>query len=87
MSIKNSGDLSDMGLVAIGRGCCKLSKFEVQGCENVTVKGVRTMVTLLRKTLTDRIKKLHIDCVWSSLEEEGGVEETSETNHDDCERS
>ncbi|KAF8087439.1 hypothetical protein N665_0585s0017 [Sinapis alba] len=106
LSIKNSSDLSDMGLVAIGRGCCKLSKFEIQGCENVTVKGVRTMVSLLRKTLTDvrisccknldataslkavepiydRIKKLHIDCVWSSLEEGGGVEETSETNHDD----
>ncbi|CAH8355801.1 unnamed protein product [Eruca vesicaria subsp. sativa] len=103
LSIKNSSDLSDMGLVAIGRGCCKLSKFEIQGCENVTVKGVRSMVTLLRKTLTDvrisccknldataslkavepiydRIKKLHVDCVWSSLEEEGGVEET---NHDD----
>ncbi|CAG7873823.1 unnamed protein product [Brassica rapa] len=42
-----------MGLVTIGRGCCNLSKFEVQGCENVTVKGVRTIVTLLRKTLTD----------------------------------
>ncbi|CAN7007401.1 unnamed protein product [Brassica oleracea var. botrytis] len=110
LSIKNSGDLTDMGLVAIGRGCCKLSKFEVQGCENVTVKGVRTMVTLLRKTLTDvrisccknldataslkavepiydRIKKLHIDCVWSSVEEEGGVEETNHDDDDDYERS
>ncbi|KAL0739971.1 hypothetical protein Bca4012_081484 [Brassica carinata] len=106
LSVKNSGDLSDMGLVAIGRGCCKLSKFEIQGCENVTVKGLRTMVTLLRKTLTDvrisccknldataslkavepisdRIKKLHIDCVWSGSEEEGGERvETSETNDD-----
>ena len=36
LSLKNAGDLSDMGLVAIGRG------------ENVTVKGLRTMVTLLR---------------------------------------
>ncbi|KAF3581971.1 hypothetical protein DY000_02028580 [Brassica cretica] len=34
--------------VVIGRSCCKLSKFEIQGCENVTVKGVSTMVTLLR---------------------------------------
>ncbi|CAN8318098.1 unnamed protein product [Cochlearia groenlandica] len=53
LSIKNSGDLTEMGLVAIGRGCCKLSKFEIQGCENVTVKGLRSMVTLLRKTLID----------------------------------
>ncbi|XP_013637137.1 PREDICTED: F-box protein MAX2-like [Brassica oleracea var. oleracea] len=106
LSLKNSADLGDMGLVAIGKGCCKLSKFEIQGCENVTVKGLRTMVTLLRKTLTDvriscckkldataslkavepifdRIKKLHIDCVWSGSEEEGGERvETSETNDD-----
>lgn len=106
LSIKNSADLTDMGLVAIGRGCCKLSKFEIQGCENVTVKGLRTMVTLLRKTLIDvrisccknldttaslkaiepicdRIKKLHIDCVWSGSEEEEERGETSETNHED----
>ncbi|KAG7570212.1 Leucine-rich repeat cysteine-containing subtype [Arabidopsis thaliana x Arabidopsis arenosa] len=107
LSIKNSGDLTDMGLVAIGRGCCRLTKFEIQGCENVTVDGLRTMVSLRRKTLTDvrisccknldataslkavepicdRIKKLHIDCVWSGSEEE--VEErveTSEANHED----
>ncbi|VVB03141.1 unnamed protein product [Arabis nemorensis] len=106
LSIKNSGDLTDMGLVAIGRGCCKLSKFEIQGCENVTVKGLRTMVTLLKKTLIDvsisccknldasasikaiepicdRIKKLHIDCVWSSSGEEEERVETSETNYED----
>ncbi|KFK37113.1 hypothetical protein AALP_AA4G214500 [Arabis alpina] len=105
--IKNSGDLTDMGLIAIGRGCCKLSKFEIQGCENVTVMGLRTMVTLLRKSLIDvrisccknldasgsvkavepicdRIKKLHIDCVWSSSgEEEEDRVETSETNYED----
>nr|ALZ40840.1 more axillary branches 2 [Rorippa indica] len=106
LSIKNSGDLNDMGLVAIGRGCCKLSKFEIQGCENVTVEGLRTMVSLLRKTLTDvrisccknldttaslpaiepicdRIKKLHIDCVWSGSEVE--EQEKVETSKDDDE--
>ncbi|CAH8385353.1 unnamed protein product [Eruca vesicaria subsp. sativa] len=66
LSVKNSGDLSDMSLVAIGRGCCMLRKFEIQGCENVTVNGLRTMVTLLRKTLTD----VRISCyrVWEKLE-------------------
>uniref|UniRef100_A0A1J3DMZ2 F-box protein MAX2 n=1 Tax=Noccaea caerulescens TaxID=107243 RepID=A0A1J3DMZ2_NOCCA len=106
LSIKNSGDLTDMGLVFIGRGCCKLTKFEIQGCDNATVKGLRTMVSLLRKTLTDvrisccknldttaslkaiepicdRIKKLHIDCVWSGAEEEEERGETSETNRED----
>ncbi|KAL1191093.1 F-box protein MAX2 [Cardamine amara subsp. amara] len=111
LSIKNSADLTDMGLIAIGRGCCKLSKFEIQGCENVTVKGLRTMVSLLRKTLTDvrisccknldataslravepicdRIKKLHIDCVWSGSEvEEEGKVETSERSLKRCKYS
>ncbi|KAL9464630.1 hypothetical protein AB3S75_002269 [Citrus x aurantiifolia] len=31
LSIKNFGDLSDMSLVAIGRGCSKLVKLEVEG--------------------------------------------------------
>ncbi|KAK6287158.1 PREDICTED: F-box protein MAX2 [Theobroma cacao] len=51
LSIKNSGDLTDMGLIAIGRGCCKLSRFEVQGCKRITEKGLRTMACLLRNTL------------------------------------
>lgn len=108
LSIKNSGDLTDMGLVAIGRGCCKLTTFEIQGCENVTVDGLRTMVSLRSKTLTDvrisccknldtaaslkaiepicdRIKRLHIDCVWSGSEDEEveGRVETSEADHEE----
>ncbi|XVF16870.1 hypothetical protein REPUB_Repub10bG0068600 [Reevesia pubescens] len=51
LSIKNSGDFTDMGLIAIGRGCCKLSMFEVQGCKRITEKGLRTMACLLRNTL------------------------------------
>ncbi|BFG25015.1 hypothetical protein CerSpe_112890 [Prunus speciosa] len=53
LSIKNSADLTDMGLIEIARGCCKLAKFEVQGCKRITVKGMRTMACLLRKTLVD----------------------------------
>lgn len=58
LCIKNCGDLTDMGLIAIGRGCCKLSKFEVQGCKRITEKGLRTMVCLLRNTLV----KVKISC-------------------------
>ncbi|PRQ50137.1 putative leucine-rich repeat domain, L domain-containing protein [Rosa chinensis] len=53
LSIKNSADLTDMGLIEIARGCCKLAKFEVYGCKKITVKGLRTLACLLRKTLVD----------------------------------
>lgn len=53
LSIKNCGDLSDMGLVAIGRGCRRLIKFELEGCKNVTVDGLRTMAALRRETLVE----------------------------------
>ncbi|KAJ8753444.1 hypothetical protein K2173_019843 [Erythroxylum novogranatense] len=51
LSINKCADLSDMGLIEIGRGCCKLKKFEVEGCKKITVKGMRTLVCLLRRTL------------------------------------
>ncbi|KAI7724460.1 hypothetical protein M8C21_005681 [Ambrosia artemisiifolia] len=53
LSIRNVADLTDMGLIAIARGCCKLSKFEIQGCRNVTVRGMRTFVCLLSRTLIE----------------------------------
>nr|XP_043632012.1 F-box/LRR-repeat MAX2 homolog A [Erigeron canadensis] len=53
LSIRNVADLDDMGLIAIARGCSKLVKFEVQGCKNITVKGMRTFVSLLSRTLVD----------------------------------
>ncbi|XP_050384625.1 F-box/LRR-repeat MAX2 homolog A [Argentina anserina] len=53
LSIKNCGDLTDMGLIEIARGCCKLAKFEVFGCKKITVQGLRTLACLLRKTLVD----------------------------------
>lgn len=53
LSIKNSADLTDMRLIKIARGCCKLAKFEVYGCKQITVKGLGTMACLLGKTLVD----------------------------------
>ncbi|XP_052177765.1 F-box/LRR-repeat MAX2 homolog A-like [Diospyros lotus] len=92
LSIKNSADLTDLGLIAIARGCSKLAKFEVQGCSRITVRGMRTLACLLRRTLVevkisgcrnlgavsslkalepvqDRIERLHMDCVWDSVEQ------------------
>ncbi|KAF7851231.1 hypothetical protein BT93_L4328 [Corymbia citriodora subsp. variegata] len=53
LSIKNAADLADMGLIEIARGCSKLRKFEIQGCKNVTWKGMRLLASLLRRTLLD----------------------------------
>lgn len=53
LSIRNVGDLTDMGLIAIGRGCCRLAKFEVHGCKKITAKGMRTLASLLSRTLVD----------------------------------
>ncbi|KAI3465841.1 hypothetical protein Pfo_022505 [Paulownia fortunei] len=53
LSIRNVGDLTDMGLIAIGRGCCRLAKFEVNGCKKITMRGMRTLASLLRQTLID----------------------------------
>lgn len=88
LSIKNSADLNDMGLIGIARGCSKLAKFEVVGCKKITWKGLRTLCSILHRTLidvkisccknfnsssslqavspiSDRIQRLHIDCVWN----------------------
>ncbi|XP_062152937.1 F-box/LRR-repeat MAX2 homolog A [Alnus glutinosa] len=108
LSIKNSADLDDMGLIAIARGCWKLKKFEVVGCKRITWKGVGTLASLLRKTLVevgisacinlnataslralepvhDRIQRLHIDCVWKSVEEggEGGEAGVCDFDHNE----
>lgn len=53
LSVRNVADLTDMGLIAIARGCSNLSKFEIQGCKNITVRGMRTFVSLLSRTLTE----------------------------------
>ncbi|KAL3846179.1 hypothetical protein ACJIZ3_003582 [Penstemon smallii] len=79
LSIRNVGDLTDMGLIAIARGCCRLAKFDVHGCKKITIKGMRTLASLLKRTLVDvkisccknldRIKRLHIDCVCDTADE------------------
>ncbi|KAL7000565.1 F-box/LRR-repeat MAX2 A [Sarracenia purpurea var. burkii] len=97
LSIKNSADLTDLGLIAIGRGCSRLTKFEVQGCRKITLQGMRTLVCLLSSTLVEvkisccknlgavsslkalepiqgQIQRLHIDCVWDSVEQSEALE-------------
>ncbi|XP_010920116.1 F-box protein MAX2 homolog A-like [Elaeis guineensis] len=91
LCIKNSADLTDAGLVAIARGCSRLSKLEIHGCKRVTESGLKKMTGMLRWTLVDigisrcehldaphslravepirdRIKRLHIDCIWAGQE-------------------
>ncbi|KAK2991795.1 hypothetical protein RJ640_013126 [Escallonia rubra] len=53
LSIRDVADLTDFGLIAIGKGCSRLTKFEVQGCNKITVKGLRTLASLLHQTLVD----------------------------------
>lgn len=53
LSIRNVGDLDDLGLIAIARGCSRLAKFEIQGCKKITMKGMRTFASLLHRTLVD----------------------------------
>lgn len=53
LSVNTCGDLDDMGLIEIGRGCSRLVRFEIQGCKLITEKGLRTMACLLRRTLID----------------------------------
>lgn len=98
LSIRNCADLTDMGLIAIARGCSKLTKFEIEGCQLITWKGIKTMACLLRRTLSEvkisccknlgavaslqalepvceKIKRLHIDCVWDGEEGFGNEED------------
>ncbi|KAK6134275.1 hypothetical protein DH2020_031965 [Rehmannia glutinosa] len=85
LSIRNVADLTDMGLIAIARGCCRLAKFEVQGCKMITVKGVRTMASLLRRTLVD----VKISCCKNlgavqSLKALEPIQDRIESLHIDC---
>ncbi|XP_071715586.1 F-box protein MAX2 homolog A [Rutidosis leptorrhynchoides] len=85
LSIRNVADLNDMGLIAIARGCSKLVKFEVQGCKNITVHGMRTFVCLLKRTLVD----VKISCcknlgAKSSLKALGPIQDRIQRLHIDC---
>ncbi|KAK1299127.1 hypothetical protein QJS10_CPB14g00939 [Acorus calamus] len=53
LSIVNSADLTNDGLVAIARGCPRLVKLEIHGCKHVTEAGVMTLAALLWSTLID----------------------------------
>ncbi|CAN6443752.1 unnamed protein product [Victoria cruziana] len=85
LCIKNSGDLTDLGLIAIARGCPRLLKLEIHGCHGVSSYGVKSMVCCLRKTLVDvRIsccKQLNAATSLRSLEP---IRERVEHLHIDC---
>uniref|UniRef100_A0A2P2JIB7 F-box/LRR-repeat MAX2 homolog A n=1 Tax=Rhizophora mucronata TaxID=61149 RepID=A0A2P2JIB7_RHIMU len=83
--IKKSADLTDMGLIEIARGCCKLRRFEVEGCKKITVKGMRTLACLLRKTLVEvKISACkNLDAV-ASLRALEPVHDQIERLHIDC---
>ncbi|KAH7544978.1 hypothetical protein FEM48_Zijuj01G0043400 [Ziziphus jujuba var. spinosa] len=53
LSVYNSADLTDSGLIAISLGCPRLAKFEVYGCQEITEMGMRILASNLQKTLID----------------------------------
>ncbi|KAL0306800.1 UNVERIFIED_CONTAM: F-box/LRR-repeat MAX2A [Sesamum radiatum] len=85
LSIRNVGDLDDMGLIAIARGCCRLTKFEVHGCKKITMRGMRTFTCLLSRTLVD----VRISCCKNlgaapSLKALEPIQDRIERLHIDC---
>ncbi|PHT73080.1 F-box protein MAX2 [Capsicum annuum] len=85
LSIRNVGDLDDMGLIAIGRGCTRLTKFQIQSCKKITMRGMRTLASLLRKSLVD----VRISCcknlgAASSLKALEPIQEHIQRLHIDC---
>uniref|UniRef100_A0A0E0DX42 F-box domain-containing protein n=1 Tax=Oryza meridionalis TaxID=40149 RepID=A0A0E0DX42_9ORYZ len=51
--MKNCQDLTDASLAAIGRGCRRLAKFGIHGCDLVTSAGIRRLAFALRPTLKE----------------------------------
>ncbi|KAL0354044.1 UNVERIFIED_CONTAM: F-box/LRR-repeat MAX2A [Sesamum angustifolium] len=85
LSIRNVGDLTDMGLIAIARGCCRLTKFEVHGCKKITMRGMRTFACLRSRTLVD----VRISCCKNlgaapSLKALEPIQDRIERLHIDC---
>ncbi|KAK9132130.1 hypothetical protein Scep_011658 [Stephania cephalantha] len=72
LSLRNCGDLTDSGLMAIALGCSRLKEFEVHGCKNITEVGVRNLAFVLSKTLVDvkvsSCKKLDAGAALRALE-------------------
>lgn len=53
LALKNAGDLTDAGLVAIGRGCSRLAELEIEGCQEISEGGLRRLVSIRRGTLVE----------------------------------
>ncbi|KAJ3709007.1 hypothetical protein LUZ61_012712 [Rhynchospora tenuis] len=53
LCLKNCGDVSDGSLAAIARGCTRLLKFELIGCDLVTELGIQKLAMGLRRTLKE----------------------------------
>ncbi|KAL8492037.1 hypothetical protein ACS0TY_023594 [Phlomoides rotata] len=68
------GDLTDTGLIAIGRGCCRLAKFEIHGCKKIMVNGMRTLASLLRRTLRVKAKQEKLDKKRKPISQEEATE-------------
>lgn len=85
LSIRSVGDLTDMGLIAIARGCCRLAKFEIHGCRKISMRGMRTFACLLRRTLVH----VRISCcknlgAAASLKALEPIQDRIERLHIDC---
>ncbi|KAF8411056.1 hypothetical protein HHK36_003595 [Tetracentron sinense] len=85
LSIKNSADFSDSGLMTVSRGCPRLAKFEIQGCKRITESGLRIFACLLHKTLVDVkiscCKQLNAVCSLRAMEP---IRERIQRLHIDC---
>ncbi|KAJ8761134.1 hypothetical protein K2173_000813 [Erythroxylum novogranatense] len=85
LSIKNSADLTDSGLIVIAFGCPGLTKFEVHGCRKITEMGIQKLASILRKTLID----VKISCcknlnTVSSLRALEAIQDRIQRLHVDC---
>lgn len=71
LCMKNCQDLTDASLAAIGRGCGRLAKFAIQGCDLVTSVGIRRLAEALRPTLKDvsvlQCRFLHTEACLAAL--------------------
>ncbi|XP_072998733.1 F-box/LRR-repeat MAX2 homolog [Typha latifolia] len=85
LCIKNSSDLTDAGLAAIARGCRRISKFEIHGCNRVTETGIKRLASTLRSTLKEvRISGCELLDSTRSLRALDPVRDRLERLHFDC---
>lgn len=85
LSIRNSSDLTDFGLAAIAKGCSRLTRIEIDGCDKITVKGMRLFASLLDKSLIDvRISNCKNLGAFSSLRALEPIQKRVMHLHIDC---